>query len=44
MNLVDKCIKEPFHNKTIDIIISKEQDKYIATFVSKEGIIPILMN
>lgn len=41
MELVDKYVKQPFHNKTIGIIISKEQDKFIATFVSEEDIIPI---
>lgn len=41
MELVDKCIKKYFHNNTIGIIITKEQDKYIATFVSEEDIIPI---
>ncbi len=41
MELVDKNIKKPFHNKTIGIIISREQDKFIATFVGEEDIIPI---
>ncbi len=41
MDLVDLHIKETFHNKTIGIIISKEQDTFIATFVSEEDIIPI---
>ncbi len=41
MDLVDKQIKEPFHNKTIGIIISKHQDTFIATFVSEENIIPL---
>ncbi len=41
MELVDKNIKKPFHNKTIGIIITREQDKFIATFVGEEDIIPI---
>ena len=41
MDLVDKQVKESFHNKTIGIIISKEQDKYIASFVSNDKIIPL---
>ncbi len=41
MELVDKVVKEPFHNKTIGIIITKEQDKLIANFVGSESIIPL---
>ena len=41
MNLVDKHIKESFHNKTIGIIISKEQDNFIATYVGEDNIIPL---
>ncbi|MBE6154445.1 MAG: DUF1016 domain-containing protein [Firmicutes bacterium] len=41
MNIINEKIKEIFHNKTIGIIISKEQDKFIANFVSDESIIPI---
>jgi predicted nuclease of restriction endonuclease-like (RecB) superfamily len=41
MELVDKQIRQPFHNKTIGIIISKEQDKYIANFVGSSNIIPL---
>ena len=41
MDLVDNYVKQPFHNKTIGIIISKEQDSFIATFVSDDDIIPI---
>lgn len=41
MKLVDEQVKEPFHNKTIGIIISKEQDEFIATYVGSENIIPI---
>ena len=41
MKLVDENIKEIFHNKTIGIIISKYQDKYIANFVESEEVIPL---
>lgn len=41
MNLVNQSLKEEFHNKTIGIIVSREQDKYIVSFVSNETIIPI---
>ncbi len=42
MNLVDEQVKEPFHNKTIGIIITKEQDTFIANFVNSDNnIIPL---
>lgn len=41
MNLVDEQIKESYHNKTIGIIISKKQDKFIAEFVGSNEIIPL---
>ena len=41
MKIVDEQVKEPFHNKTIGIIISKHQDKLIANFVENESIIPL---
>lgn len=41
MKLIDEQIKEPFHNKTIGIIISKKQDKLIANFVRSNEIIPL---
>jgi len=42
MNLVDENIKKPFHNKTVGIIITKEQDKFIANFISQNNnIIPL---
>ena len=41
MQIVNEQIKEPFHNKTIDIIISKKQDKLIANFVRSETVIPL---
>ncbi len=41
MRLVDEQIKEPRNNKTMGIIITKEQDKFIASFVSSETIIPL---
>jgi len=42
MKLVDEQVKEAFHNKTIGIIITKEQDKFIANFVNSENIIPLV--
>ncbi len=41
MELVDKKIKETFHNKTIGIIISKHHDKLIANFIRSEVVIPL---
>lgn len=40
MNLVDEQVKESYHNKTIGIIISKKQDKFIAEFVGSDEVIP----
>jgi len=42
MDLVDKGLKEQTHNKTIGIIITKEQDKLIANFIRRENIIPLI--
>jgi len=41
MNLVNNNLKREFHNNTIGIIVSKEQDKFIVSFVSFNNIIPI---
>lgn len=41
MKLVDDQIKELRNNKTIGILITKEQDKFIANFVGSESIIPL---
>lgn len=41
MDLVNKLIKEPFRNKTIGILITKEQDKLIANFVGSADIITL---
>lgn len=41
MKLIDEQVKEVFHNKTIGIIISKQQDKLIANFVRSENVIPL---
>ncbi len=41
MYLVDNYVKETFHNKTIGIIIAKEQDNFIMNFIREENIIPI---
>ena len=38
MNLVDKTLKKKNHNKTIGLIISKENDKFILQYVNDEGI------
>lgn len=41
MNLVDNNLKKEFHNRTIGIIVSKYQDKFIVSFVSSNTVIPI---
>lgn len=41
MRVVDKVIKKEHHNKTIGIIITKEQDNFIMNFVREENIIPL---
>jgi len=41
MKLVDDNLKKAHHNKTIGIIISKEQDNYVANFVRSEALIPL---
>lgn len=41
MDLVNMFVKEPFHNKTAGVIITKEQDKLIANFVGDNNIIPL---
>ena len=41
MKLVDKYVKEPSNNPTIGIIITKEQDKFVANFVRSEKLIPL---
>ncbi len=41
MKLVDEQIKESRNNKTMGIIITKEQNKFIANFVGSESIIPL---
>ena len=41
MELVDKYVKEPSNNPTIGIIITKEQDKFVANFVRSEKLIPL---
>ena len=38
MNLVDNFVKEATNNPTIGIIITKNQDKFIANFVRSEKI------
>jgi len=41
MKLVDDNLKKSTQNKTIGIIITKEQDKYVANFVRSESLIPL---
>ncbi len=41
MKLVDDNLKEVHHSKTIGIIISKEQDKFVANFVRCDNLIPL---
>lgn len=41
MKLVDDNLKKGFHNKTIGIIISKEQDIYVASFIRNNDLIPL---
>ena len=41
MNLVDSFVKEANNNPTIGIIITKNQDKFIANFVRNEKIMPL---
>jgi len=41
MKLVDDNLKEAHHSKTIGIIISKEQDIYVANFVRSDNLIPL---
>lgn len=41
MRLVDENLKKATQNKTIGIIISKEQDGYVACFVRSNDLIPL---
>ena len=41
MNLVDNFVKEPSNNPTIGIIITKDQDKFVANFVRSEKLVPL---
>lgn len=41
MSLVDNSLRKPLHNKTIGILITKEQDKFVASFVGSENIFPL---
>ena len=42
MKLVDENLKKSTQNKTIGIIISKEQDNYVASFVRSNDLIPLI--
>ena len=41
MKLVDENIKKATQNKTMGIIISKEQDKFVANFIKSDKLIPL---
>lgn len=42
MVLMDKYLKKSTQNRTIGIIISKKQDKYVANFVRSNDIISLI--
>ncbi len=42
MRVADKVVKKEYHNKTIGIIITKEQDNFIMNFIREENIIPLI--
>lgn len=42
MKLVDDNLKEVHHNKTMGIIISKEQDEFVVNFVRKDNLVPLI--
>ena len=44
MNLVDNYVKEPSNNPTIGIIITKDQDKFVANFVRSEKLVPLTID
>lgn len=39
MNLIDKNIKEDYHNKTIGIVVSKKNNKFILEYISDKDIL-----
>lgn len=41
MTLVDKYKKRANNNPTIGIIITREQDKFVANFVKSEKLVPL---
>lgn len=41
MDLIDKYRKEPNVKNTIGIIITKEQDKFVANYVKSDKLIPL---
>lgn len=41
MNLINNNLKKEFHNKTLGIIISKKQDKFVAEFIGNDIIYPL---
>ena len=41
MNIVDNYVKEASNNPTIGIIITKDQDKFVANFVRSEKVVPL---
>lgn len=42
MRLVDENLKKSTQNKTIGIIISKEQEDYVVNFVKSNDLIPLI--
>ena len=38
VNYVDKNIKKPFHDKTVGVIISKKQDKFVLEYCTNPNI------
>ena len=41
MTLMDKYVKEPINNPTIGIIITKEQDKLVASFIKSDKLVSL---
>lgn len=41
MKIIDCTLRRATHNKTIGILITKEQNMYIANFVESESVIPL---
>ena len=39
MNLIDKKLKEDYHNKTIGIVVSRRNNKFILEYISDKDIL-----